>query len=568
MEEKKYLDVLMKNWLDNNLFIDEGIEEGLRIILKSPTGSGKNYFTQHALVDFTKKSIRRAGYKKILFITSRAITANQYKNQLIEEYRNEDFKGTIGRIGGNRYECEMGLEFDDWKSADIIYGHKWDVEKNLLELCEMEEEGQFLFIVVDEIHGLSSDDFTTASPATLDLIEGARKDTNMILMSAIPERVLTGYNFKDYSILDFGEEAIKVEPKIVKIIQSKTAYSLLEKAQEDNKILYFVETTKKAYEKELELLGKGVRAVAITSKPENRKEVYEGAGAENELLEKQRNLSGMTLSYIETEERFPDNIDLIIATSKLREGANIKDRRNRKVITELRDSVSLIQGAGRNRFGVEEFLIVDGAKQNISRDYRENYKWAKENIPHEQEILSSILNELERYKVTPYDEYTLSIEEIGEKKRRYRKTKVQFNEFLESLNKKYEGLLYYSKRTNKIKVNSLYYQEQQRKWKDLLDCKESIKEYVEKVFQRDNVVYNDLAGDLEGLLVGYIGKSIGAQERKELIQRLNERLPKSKEIKSKINTVIEKYGFTCVMMSDKRHYKIELCQEIQKEETI
>lgn len=166
------------------------------------------------------------------------------------------------------------------------------------------------------------------------------------------------------------------------------------------------------------------------------------------------------------------------------------------------------------------------------------------------------------------NEYMLSIEEIGEKKRRYRKTKVQFNEFLESLNKKYEGLLYYSKRTNKIKVNSLYYQEQKRKWKDLLDCKESIKEYVEKVFQRDNVVYNDLAGDLEGLLVGYIGKSIGAQERKELIQRLNERLPKSKEIKSKINTVIEKYGFTCVMMSDKRYYKIELCREIQNEETI
>jgi hypothetical protein len=46
----------------------------------------------------------------------------------------------------------------------------------------------------------------------------------MILMSAIPERVLTGYNFKDYAILDFGEETIKVEPKIVKIIQSKTAY--------------------------------------------------------------------------------------------------------------------------------------------------------------------------------------------------------------------------------------------------------------------------------------------------------------------------------------------------------
>jgi hypothetical protein len=207
---------------------------------------------------------------------------------------------------------------------------------------------------------------------------------------------------------------------------------------------------------------------------------------------------------------------------------------------------------------------VDGAKQNVSRDYRENYKWAKENIPHEQEILSSILNELERYKVTPYDEYTLYIGEIEEKKRSYRKTKVQFNEFLESLNKKYEGLLYYSKRTNKIKVNSLYYQEQQRKWKDLLECKESIKGYVEKVFQRDNVVYNDLAGDLKGLLVGYMGKPIGAQERKQLIQRLNEKLPKSKEIKSKINTVIEKYGFTCVMMSDNRHYKIELSREIQE----
>lgn len=47
----------------------------------------------------------------------------------------------------------------------------------------MESDGYIEFIVIDEIHGLSSDDFTTASPTALDFVLTARETTSIILMT-------------------------------------------------------------------------------------------------------------------------------------------------------------------------------------------------------------------------------------------------------------------------------------------------------------------------------------------------------------------------------------------------
>ncbi len=51
MEEKKYLNELMLDTLAqyprNSIY-----DYGFRLLIKSPTGSGKNYFTQHGLIDF------------------------------------------------------------------------------------------------------------------------------------------------------------------------------------------------------------------------------------------------------------------------------------------------------------------------------------------------------------------------------------------------------------------------------------------------------------------------------------------------------------------------------------
>lgn len=190
--------------------------------------------------------------------------------------------------------------------------------------------------------------------------------------------------------------AIKVEPRQIEIVQQKTALRELKQANEENKVLYFVETTDKAYQLEREYLDLGIRACAITSKPENRINAYPDKDEQslNRILAK----SIAALECLEENERFPDEIDLIITTSKLREGINIKDKRNKLIITELRDSVSLIQCAGRNRYGVDRFMIVDGLKQNVSKDYGEVYQRAKIDINLKQKIIAPIIEAMAEAK--------------------------------------------------------------------------------------------------------------------------------------------------------------------------
>lgn len=70
-------------------------------------------------------------------------------------------------------------------------------------------------------------------------------------------------------------------------------------------------------------------------------------------------LEALTYAHLCAKERFPDGIDLIITTSKLREGINIHDESLKFMITELWDSVSLVQAQGRARLGLKYLYIVE-----------------------------------------------------------------------------------------------------------------------------------------------------------------------------------------------------------------
>ena len=533
---------------------------GFRLLVKSPTGSGKNYFTQHGLIDFIKSdSPNRPEFRKILFITSRAATTSQYRNQLIKEFKQGQFKQKIWRLGGHRHDTRvLGLEPRDWKEADIIYGHKWDLEKDLEFLNQIERDGYIAFIVIDEIHGLSSDDFTTASPTTLDFVLTARESTSIILMSAITERLKSNI-IDGYELVDFTDTALKVEPRKIEIVQQKTAQRELAQASAENKILYFVETTDKAYQLEREYLDKGFRVCAITSKPENRINAYREKDEQtiNTILAQ----SISALEYLEENERFPDDIDLIITSSKLREGINIKDKRNKIIITELRDSVSLIQCAGRNRYGVERFMIVDGLKQSVSKDYGEIYKRAKQNIEREQKIIEPIMQDMEEAKSgfneTMVKAGLISEREAEESKQRYREAKETLETLLELFRERYDSLIYYSARSKKLKLNTQYYAEQQLKWQDFQECKRNIVSYMRGVFDRDDIIYSTLADEVERAISGYLDRKITSQERKDLLAILNSIVPEKQEVSRKIPAILKRYGFECIMLTDKRHYMIK-----------
>ena len=321
---KRYLSAAIKKEMDAcGAKTIEELAGSNRIIIKSPVGAGKNYFCMHELPHMAEK-------KPILFMTSRQATVEQIGRELQEIM-----------FGGNgfvisQFFCEIGEEIG---GKNFIYGHSWDLKKQIAEYLPLAQQGYFKYIVMDECHSLTSDSmFADALLAVFELLEAAAKDTTVILMSACPERVLAAGFMKSYKLLDFSH-CHKAEPQKVEIMQGTTAKAQLHRANSENKILYYVRETKKAYELEKELNGAGLRAIAITSQKGARENVY----STKEECEEMELKTGLAFDSLREHERFPEDVDIIIATSKLREGINIKDHAVKTVITDLRDSISLIQ---------------------------------------------------------------------------------------------------------------------------------------------------------------------------------------------------------------------------------
>lgn len=476
-----------------------------RIIIKAPTGSGKNYFCMHVLPKMASG--------RILFITSREATAEQIGRELKEIADSEGFAPSV-------IFCRIG---ESAQGRNFFYGQSWDIEKHLAEYVERAKQGFFRYIIMDECHSLTTDStFASAPLAALEVLEAAAPDTTVILMSACPERIYESEFAAEYTRLDYSD-CHKAEPQHVEIIQGTTAKALSLKAGEDNKILYYVVSTKHAYELEKELNEAGIKATAITSQPEKRREVYT---TEQEVKEREQK-SGLALQSLREQERFPDNVDLIISTTKLREGINVKDRRVKTVITELRDSVSLIQCAGRVRHGVENFYIIEGNRFCLESEYQERYKSGKKQIDNHNRTLWDYDNQKDK------------------------------DSFITSVEKLHKGVLYYSKERDCFVLNRFYMSEQKQKWTDWEEWKADKAGYVRRVMEREQVTYEVEEEKLIEIIEPYCGRRLDKAERAELLDRLNAVLPLHKRVLKKINTILEKVGYTCKMETDKRHYWIE-----------
>lgn len=477
-----------------------------RIIIKAPTGSGKNYFCMHVLP-------KMANRKPILFITSREATAEQIGRELKEIADSEGFAPYVSF-------CRIGKPP---QGRNFFYGQSWEIEKHLSEYIELVRRGFFRYIIMDECHSLTTDStFASAPLAALEVLEAAAPDTTVILMSACPERVVESGFAAEYVKLDYSD-CHKAEPQHVEIIQGTTAKKLSLKAGEDNKILYYVVSTKHAYELEKELNEAGIKATAITSQPDQRKKVY---ATEQEVKEREQK-SGLALQSLREQERFPDNVDLIIATTKLREGVNVKDRRVKTIITELRDSVSLIQCAGRVRHGVENFYIIEGNRFCLESEYQDYYLKGKKQIENHNRTLSD------------YD------------------TQEDKDRYIASVEKLHKGVLYHSKERDCFVLNRFYMPEQKQKWADWEEWVADKAGYVRRVMEREQVTYGIEENTLIEIIEPYCGRRLDDTERKELLNKLNAVLPHRKQISRNLKTFVEKWGFVYTREPDNRHYWIE-----------
>ena len=477
-----------------------------RLMIKCPVGGGKNYFCLHVLPKIAEQ-------KPVLFITSRRATVEQIGRELQEIADSEGFAPSV------RF-CRIGEPPQD---RNFIYGHSWDIENHLAEYKELASRGFFRYIVMDECHSLMTDTLFASAPlATLEVLEVAAADTTVILMSACPERIFKSGLTVDYKMLDYSD-CHKAEPQHVEIIPGNTATALLKQAGEDNKILYYVADTKRAYELEKQYNEAGFRATAITSQKEKRKKVY---ATEQEIKERKR-IEGLCERSLREQECFSENVDIVIATSRLREGINIKDRRVKTIITELRDSVSLIQCSGRVRHGVENFYIKDGNGHCLVRGYQDCYRSGQRQLENHNRTLQGYENPDEKKKYTEF------------------------------VKEQYRGVLYYSETRDTFLLNRFYMPEQEQKWADYEEWIADRAGYVRRVMEREQVIYEVEEDKLIEIIEPYCGRRLDDTERKELLNKLNAVLPQGKQISSRLKTFVEKRGFVYTSERDRRHYWID-----------
>jgi len=159
-----------------------------------------------------------------------------------------------------------------------------------------------------------------------------------------------------FKVIDKTDECVNLRPKKIEVISHNEAKEILLEASNENKIIYMLPSAKEAYDLENEFITCQLRddVVAITSSPR------EGISSTKERKEREDS----TYKMLVEENMFPDDANILLNTTKLREGVNIVDDRVRYCISECHSSVDIRQFAGRVRTGIEKLYIVEDKKQN------------------------------------------------------------------------------------------------------------------------------------------------------------------------------------------------------------
>lgn len=458
-------------------FKDE-ILSNKRVLLNAPLGSGKTYFAYSVLPSLGNT----------LFITSRSIIK----------------KSTSNNARG--YFDAPDSDFRDYDNLTVW--HQWDIKNNTFNINE------FKYVVIDEIHSITADStFTDAANHVSLLITTLPPEITLIMTSACADRVkdfITDVLKVPVNYIDLYGKVREVTPKSTNKITFKHAKSKLLEANKNNKMLYFCETTTNAYELEKELKSKWKRAIAITSKPENR------------LIDKGSDEEVKRFKYLSEFEKFPDDIDIIITTSKLREGLNLKGSNVKTVMTELKDWVSLKQCSGRVRDGVDEYLIITD---------RGN---------HEPVLDKSKLKTVDSY--LGFINYVINPKKLSQ----IPLSDDNLQKFIAGIKKNYDNLILCNNGRFFKNINMLYENDLRRH--EFAAMRKDIDSYLARYVTLDNK-----KAIFEAIIKDRIGKPLDKTMVRELVTQLNKANIEGTSLKPLVN----KFGRKIHIAKNYTYYKIQ-----------
>ncbi len=281
---------------------------GDTITIKAGTGAGKSHFVKTLLYAYAK-----ANNKKILFLIHRTNCIEQFTEEI-----KRDKKSDIIHI--KTYQSLESLELKHKKKFDF---------------------SDYEYIVCDEFHYFMGDAaFNKTTDISLNMIL-QQHNAIKIFMSATGDTMKKYINnIKGISTLDYE---LDITYDFIETLtfyhKDKTLEMFIEEAIENgDKAIFFIESAEKAYS----LHTKYKDATIFNCSKSNKHYKYVDVDKKNKMLK---------------NERFEEQI--LITTTCLDAGVNIKDEVVKHVICDVKDIGSLIQCIGRKR------ILHEGDKINV-----------------------------------------------------------------------------------------------------------------------------------------------------------------------------------------------------------
>ena len=315
--------------------------EEQKICIYSGVGSGKNWFVENELIH----------YGNILYITSRRAKVNEI---LIDRLCQE-------RIIWDK-ECEDVVTTTNYGIQMLVKNEKFG--NNFVRIME-----HFDFVVVDEAHSMFTD-ATFAESAFhvhtfIKYVEDKYPNIKIILMTGTPEPMsIIG---KEYKVFDVREECINVLPRMIRIIKRDEAVSYMASLPAGEKTIYYTNSATKMVSgdsslyKKLLAAGYEDKEIAFCMSERSCKKL-------GKVLKNLQRRCERTKEVLTKDNKLEDDVRILLTTSTLKEGVNIKEESVKTVFCESHVLSDIQQFAGRVRLGVDVLYIISDAMQHDVTD--------------------------------------------------------------------------------------------------------------------------------------------------------------------------------------------------------
>lgn len=305
------------------------------VIISAQTGQGKNYFVEKVLIPYVKKmNYENKTAQKVLIISNRLALKCQVSNRL--------------RENDGMHENDEGRVYHYKGIADVITYQSILCRSYYLENVQKNAMSRYIYVICDEAHFFTSDAmFNPYTQKILSTIITIFQEAVRIYMSATPyesleyikrygETQMILYHFqRDYSYLDINiySEIEELYGEIVKGVARK------------EKWLIFIDDKEKCQvvKRELEAVGEKMNVSIKDSNPEIGKIYVVNADSKNDAV----------YNSILDKERLGNDIDVLITTSVLDNGVNLRDVDN--IIVSNMSREACIQMVGRARVNGDNY---------------------------------------------------------------------------------------------------------------------------------------------------------------------------------------------------------------------